>query len=339
MNRTGFSARTAPAPRPRSGGFTLLELLIALTIGLAVIAAALTVYVSSSRSSQVSQMETQLNEDGILALNLIQQQLKVAGYSRQIIPNSGASVMGNFSGAAVRGCDGGFTSGTDAFGSLTCSSATDDATSDAIAIRYEATLENTNPTVATGTTPSAPTNCINNGIHAADASQAAPAPTPTPANYALADNRYMVTNPTTQPMLSCQGNEKSGTANAIGSSQPLLANVENIQILYGVASLPSGELAANYDPMRHQIVSYLSATDIDARASSGTLPNLTDDRWGRVLSVRVCLLMRSDQTVRDVPPGGFAYKDCKNIDAAGTDGYLRKTYTTTVLLRNRLLIQ
>lgn len=328
------SSATTLLSRRRVGGFTLIEMMIALVVGLVILAAALSLYVASSRGSQLSQVETQMNEDGILAVNLIQQQLKQAGYSRQVIPVGGATVMSNYAGPAVRGCDGGFTDAGAAFDSLAC---TGGSGSDAIAIRYEATLVNTQPT--TDATP-LPTNCVGHGLNdAANASQAAPAPTPPAPNYALADNRYSVTDANTQPMLSCQGSEKSGAANVIGTAQPLLANVESMQVLYGVANRPSAELAANYDPMKHQIVNYLSASGVDALATTGTLPNVTDDRWGRVLSVRVCLLMRSDQPVRDAPPGAMAYKDCSNVDATGTDGYLRRTYTTTVLLRNRVVIQ
>ncbi|MFC5608424.1 PilW family protein [Variovorax soli] len=328
------SSATTLLSRRRVGGFTLIEMMIALVVGLVILAAALSLYVASSRGSQLSQIETQMNEDGILAVNLIQQQLKQAGYSRQVIPVGGATVMSNYAGPAVRGCDGGFTDAGAAFDSLAC---TGGSGSDAIAIRYEATVVNTQPT--TDATP-LPTNCVGHGLNdAANASQAAPAPTPPAPNYALADNRYSVTDANTQPMLSCQGSEKSGTTNVIGTAQPLLANVESMQVLYGVASRPSAELAANYDPMKHQIVSYLSASGVDALATTGTLPNVTDDRWGRVLSVRVCLLMRSDQPVRDAPAGAMAYKDCSNVDATGTDGYLRRTYTTTVLLRNRVVIQ
>jgi type IV pilus assembly protein PilW len=314
------------------GGFTLLELLISMTIGLVILASSLSMYAGSSRGSQLSQIETQMNEDGILAINLIQQQIKQAGYSRQIIPGSGATVMGNYAGPAVRGCDGGFTDVGAAFESLTCATGTG---SDAIAVRYEATTDNTVPTADT---PQLATNCVGDGINAATPSQVAPAPTPAAGNYALADNRYSVTDASTQPMLSCRGAEKSGTGNVIGTAQPLLSNVESMQILYGVASRPSAELSGIYDPMRHQIVSYLSATGVDALASTGVLPNITEDRWGRVLSVRICLLMRSDQPVRDVPTGGMSYKDCSNVDVTGTDGYLRRTYVTTVLLRNRLII-
>lgn len=330
------TALMMPRARGSARGFTLLELLIAVTIGLVILASSLSMYAASSRSSQLSQAETQLNEDGILAINLIQQQLKQAGYSRQIIPGSGATVMGNYAGPAVRGCDGGFTDSAAAFGSLSCTTGTG---SDAIAIRYEATPENTMPTA--DSVPLA-TNCVGRPINAVTPSQAAPAPTPAAGPYGLADNRYSITDASTQPMLSCQGSQRDGTSpttNVIGASEPLLANVESMQILYGVASRPSAELAATYDPLRHQIVSYLSASGVDALASTGVLPNITEDRWGRVLSVRVCLLMRSDQPVKDAPPGGMAFKDCSNVDQSRTDGYLRRTYITTVLLRNRVIVQ
>lgn len=333
-----MSAASISSGRVRhlNSGFTLIELMVALTIGLVILAAALSVFATSSRSSQLSELETQLNEDGILALNLIQQQLKQAGYSQQLIPSNGATVMGNSAGLAVRGCTGGFEDTDVAFDKLSCK----DGSSDAIAIRYEATTDNT-ASQAEGATLA--TNCLGNGIHPLTPSQVNPPPKPAPGalppgNYALADNRYLVTNASTQPALSCLGMEKNGDdANAFGVSQPLLANVESMRILYGVATRPSLELAAIYDPLRHQIVSYLDAAGVDGLGSSGVLPDPTEDRWGRVLSVRVCLQMRSERTVRDVPEGGMAYKQCDNADATGTDGYLRRTYTTTVLLRNRVI--
>lgn len=321
--------------RHRSSGFTLIELMVALTIGLVILAAALSVFATSSRSSQLSELETQMNEDGILALNLIQQQLKQAGYSQQLIPSNGATVMGNYAGPAVRGCDGGFTDAGVAFDKLSCVNGNGNG-SDAIAIRYEANTDNTMPPL---TAPTLATNCLGNAINSTTPTQVSPPPTPAPGtlppgNYTLADNRYLVTGANTAPMLSCRGMERG---NAVGTSQPLLANVESMQILYGVASLPSAELAATYDPMRHQIVDYLDASGVDLLPTTGVLANNTEDRWSRVLSVRVCLQMRSDRPVRDAPVGGLAYKQCDNIDATRTDGYLRKTYTTTVLLRNRLI--
>ncbi len=331
----------APRLHSPARGFTLIELMISLAMGLLILAAGMAMYAGSSRGSLASQLETQMNEDAILALNLVQQQLKQAGYSRQVVPANGATVMNNYAGAAVRGCDGGFVDAGAAFGSLACKTNADtdadtDTASDAIAIRYEATVDNTMPTA--GTTP-LPTNCVGNAISPVSASQASPPPTVEAPHYALADNRYAVTDAGTLPMLSCRGSEKKAAGNAIGDSQPLLSNVESMQILYGVARRPSAELAAAYDPMRHQIVKYLTATQLDAEPSTAVLPDLTEDRWARVLSVRVCLVMRSDQPLKDAPAGGASYKDCSNVDQTGTGGYLRRSYVTTVLLRNRVIVQ
>lgn len=334
MNRAHFTPRTLPGS---SRGFTLIEMMIALVLGLVILIASLAVYNASSRGSQLSQMETQLNEDGILALNLIQQQIKQAGYSSQVIPSNGATIMGNYRGPAVRGCDFGFADSGVAFASLAC--ATTGSGGSAIAIRYEATVDNTVPTAPPSPLP---TNCVGNGINATTLSDVSPAPAAGGGSYALADNRYMVTTSGNQPTLSCRGAEKSGKANVIGSSQPLLVNVESMQMLYGVATIPSAELAANYNPLQHQIVSYNTAAEVSTLTNSGTFTSPADatlDSWGRVLSVRVCLVMRSDQPARDAPDGAFTYKDCNNIDTTATDGYLRRTYTTTVLLRNRLLTQ
>ena len=324
--------RGVPARVRQSQGFSLLELLIAMTIGLVILAASLLVYTSSSRGSRLSQVETQLNEDGILALNLIQQQIKQAGYSQQIIPSGGgAAVLGNYSGLAVRGCDHGFTDSGAAFDLLACASGSGPA---ALAIRYQATAENTMPTSA-----GSPTNCVGNGILALTASQVSPVPTPAPGNYTLADNRYFITSSNGHSNLSCRGSEVNGAANIIGTSQPLLMDIEDVVIRYGVASQGSLELASTYDPLRHQIVSYLDASGIDALPVAGTIADPTQNRWSRVLSVRVCLVMRSEQAVADAPDGAFKYKACDNTDATGTDNYLRRAFTTTVLLRNRLMIQ
>ena len=86
-------------------GLTLVELLISLVIGLVVLAAGGAVYVYSGRSSRVSNVGTQLNEDGVLAMNFLQSQIRQAGYSQKAIKNSQGAL---FRGAAIRGCSGGF---------------------------------------------------------------------------------------------------------------------------------------------------------------------------------------------------------------------------------------
>lgn len=99
-----------------------------------------------------------MNEDASLALDILQQQLRLAGYSAM-----DASGTRHFDGVGVRGCDGGFAdkSPDDSFDTVAC--ATDGKGSDAIAIRYEATLLNTQPvTDSSGTVR--PSNCGFNSI-------------------------------------------------------------------------------------------------------------------------------------------------------------------------------
>ncbi len=318
-------------------GFTLIELLVAMVLGLVIITASLAIYSSASRGSKVSEIETKMNEEGALALNIIQQQLKQAGYSQKVIPDSTggvtATIKSNFSGAAVRGCDGGFTNNTAAFDSLAC---TTGVGSDSIAVRYEATVNNTVPTSA-----SLPTNCMGNGIQETTPSSASPPPiSPLPAltSYGLADNRFYVSSTTSAPNekdLYCGGNQ---AGNVITAGQPILGNVEQIQATYGVATNASLELASKHDPLLHQIVNYLTATEVDALATSATSSAAQlNDKWGRVLAIRVCLLIRSSTTVRDAPTGGYSYKDCSNTIQTTTDNYLRRAYTTTVMLRNRII--
>lgn len=101
--------------------------------------------------------------------------------------------------------------------------------------------------------------------------------------------------------LECLGNG-SGTAGVV------LEDVEDMQILYGQ---PMG---SNYG--------YVAANS----AAMGT-----------VTSIRVCLLLRAnaDTNKRGVE-GGQTYKDCSGANQTKSDGFLRRTMTMTIDLRNRL---
>lgn len=337
MNSTRTSSLLLTGKPFAQSGFTLIELLVSLFLGLVIIGASLSIYVSSSRGSKVSEIETRMNEEGVIALNLIQQQLKQAGYSQKVNPTTvggvAATTMSNFAGAAVRGCDGGFSDSGLAFGSLTCAGGTG---SDAIAVRYEATENNT---IVTSGSPALPTNCIGNGIQETTPTMANPAPAASAGSfsYAQADNRYYVSNTAAaanERDLYCRGNQASNT---MGAGQPLIANVEQMQILYGIATNPSRELGTKHDALQHQIINYVTAAEVDALPTVNAGWSAVDDKWGRVLAVRVCLLMRSTTMIRDIPTGGASYRDCSNAAQTATDGYIRRAFTTTVMLRNRII--
>ena len=296
----------------RQRGLSLVELMVALTIGLFLMGAVSIIYVNTATTSRSSVMEAQMNEDATLALELLQQQVRLAGFSN--VDAGGARL---FPGRAVRGCDGGFTNnaGGTAFEAQTCSGTA--TGSDAFSVRYEATLLNSQSVTNAGV--QLPANCANEGIAAWNA-QAEGAATATPMT--LADNRYYVANDADgTPSLFCQGRTGAGFGNATA----LIPNIENMQVQYAVTALPT---AGN--PIPHQVAGYVEA-------QNAVLGSVTPVNWSRVSALRVCLLARS---ARPVPVGDNntldigRYYDCNGAAQTANDRYVRRAYVTTIQLRN-----
>ena len=295
----------------RQQGFSLIELLVALAIGLLIMASVLMIYAGASRTSRTSEMESQMNEDGLIALNIIQQQIRMAGYSG--FENPETTDKPKFTGAGVIGCSAAafYPNATvqPAFASLNSTDC--DANSDfgdGIIVRYEADLRNTVPTDGS---PPKPTNCLMNTASTATDSAGVP--------YFLPENRYFVaasgTNP---PALYC------AAGNQI---QPMLDNVEKMGLLYGIS--------ATTTPGDTQVITYLNAADINTAFSGESM----DTRWKRVVSVKTCLLMRSTTAMKDIAATA-TYRDCDGtlVTQATPDGYLRRAFISTATLRNRLTI-
>ncbi|WP_442907337.1 PilW family protein [Hydrogenophaga sp. BPS33] len=306
------AARSAFAER----GLSLVELLVAMTIGLFLIGAVAALYVATANGSRASTLESQMNEDASLALDILQQQLRLAGYSAM-----GADGTRHFDGVGVRGCDGGFAdkSPDGSFDAVAC--AAGGKGSDAIAIRYEATLLNTQP-VADNSGAVRPSNCGFNGITAWDIG--------TGVNTTLADNRFYIapdSNNNNVPTLYCKGKDGSSSSSGFANAEALIPNIEDMQITYAVTSAPEKD-----KPLPHQITGYLNAGDAELG------PSFDAAHWSRVAGVRICILAR---TSRPLPTTGGeratlgSYVDCEgNRQDGNDDGFLRRTYQTTVQLRN-----
>ena len=148
---------------------------------------------------------------------------------------------------------------------------------------------------------------------------------PTNTTITLADNRFYIANqpnrsPTTVPSLYCKGN-----GNTV--PQPLVENVEDMQITYGVVSTTDTSEQST-------IAGYLTAHGVETETSLAALAN-SGLRWGRVLSVRICIVVRSETPVAPDADSAKYYKCDGTLDSTKTDLRLRRAYSTTVVLRNR----
>jgi len=89
--------------KSKQGGFTLVEMMIALTLGLIILLVIGTVFVSSSQIFRVQDDNARIQESGRFVLEVIGRSIKQAGHAD--IPFTGFKVA--FSGDAINGADGG----------------------------------------------------------------------------------------------------------------------------------------------------------------------------------------------------------------------------------------
>lgn len=310
MNATYAFHRRA---HPRQAGMTLVELLVAMVVGLSVIGAGLAMYVSSGSSSSASSQIAQMSEDANTALSVLRTHVAMAGYSRPI----GATSTGMtklYGGQVIFGCQNGLSAtsksqlmstGTE----LTCDAGAPSA-NETLIVAYEADTNNTIPTSAnTGT------DCLGNEIP--------PLNNTTVGKYYIAENRFFLSP---AGALSCQGNGNKGTPGTPGNPQPLVDNIADFSVMYGV----SGDIKPGTpDTTANR---YLTASEVGA---------MTNATWNNVVSVRLCVVVRSEENALDTvaPP----YVDCHGNTVTPTtwdspakpDKRSYRLFTSTVVLHNR----
>jgi type IV pilus assembly protein PilW len=314
--------------RSTQQGLSLIELMVSLTIGLFLLGAVGIIYVNTVTTSRSSTQDSQMNEDAALALELLQQQIRLTGLTNI---NAAGNLL--FPGVAIRGCDGdtastvagaSFTDVGVAFSALACNGG--GTRSDSFAVRYEASLLQSQPVTVGGV--QFPGNCAHEAIAAWAVTPAEGVPVrvpPTPP-IALADNRYYIANDADgTPSLFCQGRTGAGFGNATA----LIPNIEDMQVQYAVTALPTPN-----NPIPHQIAGYVDADhEVLTRVSVAPQPS----PWTRVAAMRICLVARS---ARAVPTGDNAatdvgrYVDCNGNVQTPNDRLVRRAYVTTIQLRN-----
>ena len=300
---------TRPANKPLAqSGFSLVELLIAMAIGLVMLGAILSIYMGTTVAGRQSDTVSRMGEDASIALETMARHIRMAGYSapirmapRNAVLDNGQTAQladSNLAGAGLLGCDKGFTDTASAWGSLSC--ATSGTNADAIAVRYEGDTYNSEPITVSNLAQAS--DCLSQAVGKSTNSAITSS-----VQFALVESRFFIDDKN----LKCAGN-----GHASFTPQPLVSGVEFMRLRYGIAS----------DLAETQVIGFVTATEVNA------LTGTSDQNWSRVIAVRICIQMvsPSEDQGKVVP-----YHNCDGDLITPTDKYLHRAYSTTVSVRNR----
>lgn len=321
MNGTPtLSRRMAPS----QAGRTLIELMVALVIGFVILGAVMLSSVGGNQSGARQSAQARLDDEAAIIANVLNWHLRVAGYSTMRTYMSPAGNLAgtpntHFAGPSVLGCENGIANlNAPNYTAINCNGGAPGAAPDAVAVMYEADNFNTIPTGA-----GLPTDCLG---------QAVPATTPsdmgTGVNYRLAENRFYIARNAQTGMnaLYCAG---SGN---VGVGAPLIDNVLDMQITYGVADVPTAAQADLLQVPFFEPVMYLTAAQVLALPASPPTTNLPIDNWRRVVSINICLLMASEPNAVDQPT---PYVDCNGVRVVPNDLRFYRTVSINTGFKNR----
>lgn len=286
-------------------GFTLIELMVGITISMILVIAITASYMGARQSNRITSSAQQLQEQGRSVLNYLGRYIEMAGYTPFVdgsavgtlnpwdatIPASGPGLINGF-GDAIRGCDGGFQAALS--NNFACRS---DATRpDSLTIAYR-----TNDPIVSEVSGEK-LDCLRQKIEI----------TPS-TNTMRVQNRFFLIQrvytengvPVTASELSCEGNGN------LGVSQPVFSGVQDLQILYGVAAAGS-QVPQQYFPA-----------------------SLVTD-WNQVIALKVCVLMRTIDS--SITGDARTYQDCQGntVTPPATDTYLYRSFNGVYVLRNRV---
>lgn len=305
--RRRLAARPAIARRGlAAAGFTLIEMMVAMAIGLAVVGALIAAYLASFSSGRHSDALVQITEDATLALGVMRQQVAQAGFSQLHGVGEAGMVLHAFPG--VVGCEGApfVDLQTSILVTTNCKPTDlDPSMPDTLEVAYEGSVlpAKASNGILGGSGSPQPLDCLGNSFAKTHDSA-------TGDDYWLNDSKFYVSGGS----LYCHG-----PGNAAGAA--LVQNVETLQVTYGMAAAPAGS------PGGGQIIYYDVA------------PHPGSPLWANVVSVNLCVQVRSATKVLDKTAMATlgTWVDCRNAQHTSSDGYMRRTFATTIVLQNKLL--
>jgi type IV pilus assembly protein PilW len=314
MTHRPATRHTKPATQ---GGFSLVELMVSMVIGLVIVGAVFANYLTNKTGARQTEAMAQVTDDATTAFGILRSQIAMAGYSQPtgVSATTGEMVRADL-GLAILGCEGGFDGDPNsrqgastadninesASADIRCATTTAGSanTPDALLVRYQADTNNT-PKI---------------GSDASDCQGTAIALPQAPAGVVVADNRFRIDKGSAE--LECSGNGRvDRTPSQSRSTDPLVQNIVDMQLSYGVAAATAPGVVNRY----------VRANEVAVAGAVGYEAN-----WANVVAVRVCLVVRSTDAVLDAVTD---YRDCNGTVTTPPDRRVYRAFTSTILLNNR----
>lgn len=347
--------------RIKSNGFTLIEIMVALVLGLLLTVGTIQIFVSSRATYRVEEALARLQENGRFAIEFIVKDLRIAGYKGCISRDSSTDYFTNTLNTPtnflynfaipMQGFEAtsatAWTPPLDATITGPTGSVRPDNETDVISIRKSVatgaaiaspgmTANNTNPITMTSTTG------ISNGdiIIIADCQRSAVAQAITvTTNSAI--NRTNLTSPASVP-----GNSTPDLGRAFNNTAAVLrAEVVTYFVAPGVSGQPALWRLINNTPrsgnnptelvegVEDMQILYGEDDDNDGAANIYRRANSVSN-WDSVVSVRISLLLRSSDDNLVTQPQRYVYN---GVTETAPDRRIRQVFTNTLGVRNRAI--
>lgn len=312
----------------RQHGVTLVELMVGLVISIVISLAAASLYMVSRETTRATQSQTDINETGKIALDMIGRELQKAGfYPAQFTTPANVAEAGRYYNGkpgsnplfeyGLSGCEGAkYNPATRTCGTTTA------GTPDTVIVNYFSSPE------FGATSLIGNTNDCNRQPVSGDADNAARAAAGFPLfvsnRFGLESTSYTLPDGSTVSTrsLACHGNGNE----AASAAQQAVQGIEDLVIRYGVSTDGTAQ-----SPTRFHSAASVPGT---GTSTDGLAP------WQRVTAVHVCIVVRSLDNTRleDKATSVRTYKNCRGgtTTLPSTNRYIYRSFERVFAIRNNL---
>lgn len=293
----------------RQRGLTLIELMVSLVIGLVLAVVASSTYLYSKQAYNAVSENSQLEENGRFALNLLARNVQSAGF---VMLDPKSSFPPGSIDVKIRGCDFGMVNPTLATSSadIACVASTPagSSRSASFGVFYDTDAYTTAGGKYQGF------DCLGNAAVVVPSTSGG-SPTYQVRNYFFVSAATTQTpyGSTTMGQLSCLTDPRtSGATTGTFQMQPLIPGIQQLAVTYLTPSALNKNSAQKVN----------TATALEAASN-----------WPQVTAVELCVLTKSIQTSGN--DTGTQVTDCYGNAFTPPNGQTYRRFTTTVNMRNR----